>query len=143
MAEQPKSFWWAIASAGAMVVGGFGPWARVLGVISVSGTDGDGWIVIVAALVAAGLIFLQQRRRMGIWPFVVALLAAVIASVTTIYDWTDLNHVADQTGLIHAGWGIYLATSGSVSLALACVGLLVEAPRMTEAPPPASTQGSE
>ena len=33
-----------------MVLGAFGPWAKVLGVISVSGTDGDGWLVIIAAL---------------------------------------------------------------------------------------------
>ena len=108
------------------VIGSFGPWAKVLGVISVSGTDGDGWIVIVAVLLALGLLFLRQQRSLGLWPIVVAAIAAVIAAATAIYDWSDLNSVADASGLVDAGWGIYLAAIGSVSLVLACIGLAVE-----------------
>jgi hypothetical protein len=142
MANEPKSLWWAIASAVVMVLGAFGPWARILGIVSVNGTDGDGWIVIVAALIAVGLIVLRQRRKLvGLWPVLVALLTAMLAAATVIYDWTDLNGVADRTGLVEARWGIYVATIGSCSLVLACVGLLLERPRAVEEPaaPPAAS----
>ena len=125
-----------------MVLGAFGPWAKVLGIISVNGTDGDGWIVIVAAALAVGLIVLRERRRMGVWPVVMALIAAVLAAGTAIYDWSDLNRVASETGVIDAGWGIYVATIGSVSLVLACIGLLVET-RSREEPVPDVSQPSE
>ena len=123
MASQRKSFWWAVASAAVMVLGSFGPWAKVLGIISVNGTDGDGWIVIVAAIVAIGLITLRERRGLRLWSLILAAVAGALAAATAIYDWTDLNRVADETGLVDAGWGIYLATIGSVSLVLACIGL--------------------
>jgi hypothetical protein len=140
MANEPRSFWWAIASCVLMLLGGFGPWARIFGVISVNGTDGDGWIVIIAAVIAAGLIVLRQRRALGRWPLIIALLAAVIAAATAIYDWTDLNRVADQLGIIHAGWGIYVSTIGSCSLVLACIGLLLERPRPAREVAPAAPQ---
>lgn len=127
MDSYPKSFWWALASCGVMVLGAFGPWARVLELVNVSGLDGgDGWFVLVAALIAAGFILLRQNRGLGLWPLLVALLAAAIAAAVAIYDWTDLNSVADRTGLVHAGWGIYLATIASCSLVLACIGLHLE-----------------
>jgi hypothetical protein len=99
-----------------------GPGQRFLGVIKVNGTD-DGWIVIVAALVAAGLVFLRQRRGWNLLPILVAELAAVVAAGVAIYDWNNLGQIIDESGLIQAGWGIYVATIGSVSLALACIGL--------------------
>jgi len=140
MANSPKTFWWVVASCGLMILGSFGPWARVLGIVSVNGTDGgDGWIVIVAAVIAGGLLILKQTKGLGWWPVLVALLAAILAAATSLYDWTDLKHVADQTGLISAGWGIYLATIGSFSLTAACVGYYLETRGPIEEPvsPPA------
>jgi MYXO-CTERM domain-containing protein len=145
MENAQKSFWWAVGSCAAMLLGGFGPWARVFGFVSVSGTDaGDGWFVVLAALLAGGLIIFRQRRRLATWPVVVALLAALIALAVAIYDWTDLNHIADRTGIVSPGWGIYVSTLASASLALACVALLVEKrpvyPPYEPAPPPPPTQ---
>ena len=127
MSGQSKSFWWAIGSAIAAVLGSFGPWAKVLGFITVSGTDGDGWYVILAAGIAAALIVERQRRGLGHWPIYVAIASSVIASLIAIYDWSNLSRVANESGLISAGWGIYLATLGSISLAAACIKLALEA----------------
>jgi hypothetical protein len=136
----PKSFWWAVASCAAMLVGGFGPWARVLGLVSVNGTEGDGWIVIGAAVVALVLILLRQRRDRGLWLVVLAFLAAVIAAATAIYDWNNIASFAGASGLVDTSWGIYFAAIGSVSLALASVGFALETrvPKtpMTEPPQP-------
>jgi hypothetical protein len=46
--QLPKTFWWAVASIVLMLVGAFGPWAKVLGLVTVNGTDDgkDGWVVV-------------------------------------------------------------------------------------------------
>lgn len=75
-----KAFWWALASSGVMVVGALGPWARVLGLFSVSGTDAEtGWIVVGAAALAAGLVYWDRRRDAAKrrWPLLMALVAAL------------------------------------------------------------------
>src|SRR5262245_5278375 len=89
MNKQAKSFWWVMASAAAMVLGAFGPWATVFGLVSVNGTAGDGWIVIVAAIVGAGVVFLRQRRSWNLVPILVAELAAIVGATTAIYHWID------------------------------------------------------
>jgi hypothetical protein len=121
---------WAAASIVAMVVGSLGTWAesKPFGE-SVRGTEGDGWAVIGCAVIALVLILYHEGRRRGIGPLLVALLAALIASWAAIYDWTDLHRVASQfPGLIQSAWGIYVATIGSVSLAAACIALIVTTP---------------
>ena len=123
---QPKSFWWAIASGIVMVVGGFGPWARVLGLVSLNGTEGDGWIVIGAAVVALAVILLRQRLEHGLWLLILAFVAAVIGAVTAIYDWNNISGFANESGIVETAWGVYFAAVGSVSLALASVGLALE-----------------
>jgi hypothetical protein len=124
-----------MASAAVAVLGSFGPWAKVLGIISVNGTDGDGWLVIVATLVAVALVILRERRGLRVWSLILAAVAGGVGAATAIYDWTDLSRVADELGIVDAGWGIYLATFGSVSLVLACIGLGFETRTASEPVP--------
>jgi len=135
---------WASASVAAMVVGSLGTWARIdaLGV-SAKGTDGDGWTLIVTGGIALTLIVFHDRRRRGIGPLLVALLGALIASASVIYDWADLHRVASHWhGLIQSGWGIYVAAVGSVSLAAACLALIVAAPAPQDTPAPTPEPGA-
>lgn len=106
-----------------MLIGGFGPWAKVFGLVTISGTDdgGDGWIVIVAAAIGAVSLFLWQRRSRR-W-LILAVVAAGAALATTIYDRIDLERTTegglDVGSLVDPGWGIYVAMIGSASLAAA------------------------
>jgi hypothetical protein len=127
----------ALGSVAAMIVGSLGPWARVDLFGSVNGTDGggDGWFVIGAGVVALVLILLYARRQTSIMPLAVALLAGLASCAITIYDWTDLHRVESSFGgLIHSGWGIYVATIGSAGLAVSSAALLVMAPVKEELP---------
>lgn len=115
---------WGLASAIVMVIGSFGPWAKVFGLVSISGTDGggDGWIVIGAAAVGAIALFLWRVRSRR-W-LILAVIAAGAALATTIYDRVDLESSVDGIDigqLADAGWGIYVAMIGSASLAVAGV----------------------
>ena len=109
-----------------MAVGGFGPWVTVLG-ISVSGTEGDGWIVILAAAIGAGFVFWHDRRPSP-WLLAAAALAGVAGLAVAAYDWARLENIASGSqeqleGLfdlsVSTGWGIVLCTVASASLVVA------------------------
>ena len=120
---------WAAASLVLMVIGAVGPWAKVLGTITINGTDGgrDGWIVIGAAAVAAILLLVYSRRRRR-WLLVLSVLAGLAGAGTAAYDLVDIGSrfpgsSFGGSGLVSVGWGIYVALIGSVSLVVAAVAL--------------------
>ena len=121
MTRQQALFWWVVGSAALMVVGSFGPWAKVLG-FSVSGTDGsnDGWFVVAIAVIAGG-VFLWQREttRAGL----AAIAGGVLGASIAIYDRANIDDAASDAGefgeLVQVGWGLNLAMVASISLAIA------------------------
>jgi len=138
----------SIAAAGTsallMIVGGFGPWAKVLGAITINGTDDgkDGWIVVVAAGVAiAVLVVLAFTWRR--WLALIPLLAGTIAAATAGYDISDINSVGGGR-LASAEWGIYVSLIASIGLAIASIAALFELRRRPSGsdavavPPPAA-----
>lgn len=105
-----------------MFIGATGPWATAFGVFSVAGIDGDGLFVLLAALIVGGMVFLRHVKRVGIWTLVVAMLAAVVATATSIYDMATIqNAIRDSHGLVSIGWGLWVACLASVS----AIGALV------------------
>lgn len=119
---------WVGASLVLMVIGAVGPWAKVLNLITINGTDGgrDGWIVIGAAAFAAILLLVYSWRRRR-WLLILAVLAALAGAATAAYDIVDIGRrfSASNGGgeLVSVGWGVYVALIGSVSLAIAGVAL--------------------
>jgi xanthine/uracil permease len=149
--DLPKTLWWAVGSIVLMLIGAFGPWAKVLGIAAVNGTDGgkDGWIVVGAAVVAAAVIFSFVRwpRR---WLLTLPILAGIAGAATAAYDINDINSLAPSSDslfggvdVVDAGWGIYLALVSSISLTLASIALWVETrrragtPEVSQTPTPA------
>jgi hypothetical protein len=115
-----------------MVIGGFGPWAKVFSLLTVSGTDdgGDGWIVIGAAVIGALSLFLWQRRSRR-W-LILAVVSGGAAFAAALYDRINLGRTTqggiDVGALVDPAWGIYVSILGSAGLAAAAVvGWLVSA----------------
>ena len=113
---------WALASALFMLIGAFGPWAKVLGIVSINGTDADhhGWIVIACALLGALLLVATRTSRAaGTW----AVLAGLASAALTIRDHHRISSVISKGGpiaqaFIGIGWGLDLAMVASVSFIL-------------------------
>jgi hypothetical protein len=111
-----------------MAIGALGPWVTFLG-FSVSGTEGDGWIVFGGALVAGSLIVWHDRNP-RLWKLVVATLAAVAAFGTAAYDWSEVESIAADAEEVEGffnlsvsvGWGLVLCTFASASLIAALLG---------------------
>jgi hypothetical protein len=127
--KAPAIFWWGMLSAAAMIVGGFGPWATLLGV-SVSGTDGDGWIIIVLAAFALLCVLGEHQHRVLA---LLSLIAGVTGVAITLYDRSNLTSAVDEAGafgaLAQVGWGLNLALAASASLAIHAVVAATRASR--------------
>jgi hypothetical protein len=122
MGKEQRMTTWVMASAGAMVLGSFGPWVKALGQ-SIGGTDSsnDGWFLVAAALLGALLFYKGRSGRAGaIWAF----LAGIAGLGVTIYDRQNIQKAIDQGGaftqaLASVGWGLNLALAASASLTIA------------------------
>jgi hypothetical protein len=136
----PKTLWWAVGSIVLMLVGAVGPWAKVLGIVTVNGTDDgkDGWIVVGAAAVAAIVIgfFVRWPRR---WLLALSILAGIAGAATAAYDINDINSLAPSSDslfgsvdVVDIGWGIYLALISSISLIVASIAMWIATRRRIE-----------
>lgn len=121
---------WLEASAAAMVVGVFGSWVTV-GDSSVSGTaqGSHGWIVLAAALFAAGVFwFRRATRSAGVY---VALVGAAAVGAV-VWDRTHLEDTVGGgkivTAAAQAGWGLDVALAGSISLVVVGAAWVVAMP---------------
>jgi hypothetical protein len=124
---------WGEVSSALVVVGVFGAWVTVRGA-NVPGTSAGsrGWLVLIAALVGAGVFWFRRwTRSAGAY----TALAGVVAVAATSYDRTHLANTLGASKLVAAhvgaGWGLDLAFVGAVSLTIAGVAWLIS---MTELP---------
>jgi hypothetical protein len=145
IAGRPAIFWTTLAGAALMVVGGFGPWASVLGLAKVSGTDGDGWLLILGGAMAAGLLYGDLTSRSATpWPSIFMGLVGIAGCAVTIIDLTDISSTASGTileGAVDPAGGIYAALLGSLVVgASGAIGLRLRPYAVAqEANPVAST----
>jgi predicted transporter len=97
-----------------MVVGGFGTWASD-SYESVSGSSRDGVVVMICAgLIALGILVAKR------WLRILALIAALAATATAIYDAQDVGSVNGVT----VGWGLWLDVAASVVAVVVTVAAL-------------------
>jgi hypothetical protein len=136
---RPAVFWITVVAAALMVVGGFGPWARVLGIVSVSGTDGDGWFLVPGG-VLAGALLARQVTKGGTWPAALMLLIGLACAVVAFVDLNDIAGVADEKtfgSIVDPGWGLYASLVSSVALAVGAALTLLWRPYAVGAADPA------
>ena len=123
---RPAWLWAGAAAAVGMVIGGFGPWATALGFISVAGTHGDGWFVILAGAAGGGLLAHAALAAAAQWKAIVAAILGGVGAVTTLIDLTDLSgnsvdFFGQDVNVVSPAWGIYLALVASLAMIAAGV----------------------
>ena len=105
----------ALISTAALALGSIGPWATstVFGVSqSVGGLHGGGWVTLITA--GVGFIALLDpqwasragwlyRHRFGIWRVLLW-----ISVVVCILNFSNIDK-SGLSGVVHRGWGLYLA----------------------------------
>jgi hypothetical protein len=96
------------AGAAALLIGGLGPWANVLGALQVGPTSSTEVSIVIfggAALVALAAILGRAMR-----PASIAIgLAALAEAVHVLVRIEDAKSQAGQWGsLVSPGWGLYL-----------------------------------
>jgi hypothetical protein len=123
----PTPPWIALGAAVAIVIGSLGTWVTALGgIVTANGTEGDGSITLIFALVAlAGLgAYWNKPRR---WTAVGVLVLGILAFGIGIYDLVNIETAVDTdaaaVGGVSAGWGLYLVVLGSGILGLTSFGL--------------------
>jgi hypothetical protein len=122
-------FWIAAVGVVLVFLGLIGPWAKIIGLlsVSVSGLDtDDGKIVAVLALAALAFLALYAFRERKPWPLVAAGLCGVVMTATAVYDLVDISSSVDEVQSEFAsasvGWGLYVTVLGGLGV---CVGSLL------------------
>jgi Protein of unknown function (DUF2510) len=121
----PPALWAAFVALVLMIIGGFGPYAKVLDRITINGTSenaGDGWVVIGLAVIA-GIFLAVWFANRARWQFIVAAVLGALSTIACIIDIVDINDVASSglfggADVADPAWGLYLATFGSLLLAI-------------------------
>jgi len=109
-----------LVTAVLMLVGGLGTWASatVFGAtISVNGSDRDGAIVIICAVMVAMAVVVASRAVT-----IIGIVAALAATATSVYDVQD---VLSTTG-VSVGWGLWLSAVASLVAAILTIARLRE-----------------
>jgi hypothetical protein len=131
-------------------IGSFLPWVEALGgLVKKNGTDGDGVITLVVALIGGGLglgVAFGRKQSTAIWTAVGAWVCGAIIGAVAAYDLIDLNNAIGEiereresvlydAGL-SAGSGLYLTLVAGIVMGLTSVVAVVTAPDQAGLSPP-------
>jgi hypothetical protein len=150
-----------IVSGALLAIGSFLTWVTVKAEVpaanfsqnvSASGTKvDDGWITLVCGIVAivAGVMFIQKMAKPRV-AAILALIAAAIALVVGLIDFSDASSQVDVPAAVTAaggsvdasvGIGLYVVLLGGLGALIGGIMLLRSRAAATDtlAPPPATT----
>ena len=118
-----------LISAGVAILGSLLPWASInagsFGSYSVNGYQGDGWFVIIAAIVSIVLACLNNMNKAMSKGFSIGVIVAgAIATLVTLNSLFNVNKYMSNFGGygISIGFGLILALLASIALVV--TGLL-------------------
>lgn len=112
---------WLLGGAGALALGSFLPWAKA-GPFSVSGTDGDGVLTLVLAVIVAIVAWPTIRTSIGRARSITTAIATALALIICIYDIANVSSTGNEFIEPQVGIGLWMAAGGGAAIV---VGLII------------------
>ena len=106
--------WAAVGGAVLVVLGSVLPWASVAFVGSIYGTDGDGIITLVCAVIAALLVLPFALGKGRGWMLGVAAFFGLISAAVAAYDLSNISAFASDESLVSVGPGLPIIIAGGL-----------------------------
>lgn len=101
------------------------PWVTAFGgALSKSGTDGDGVITLITAVIAAGFGLVIGVRSGALWAPILGLVAGLIIAGIAGYDIHDVKAriaAASASGLAEVGSGLWVTLIGGIGVVATAV----------------------
>ena len=119
--------WGALGASVVMFFSAFMPWVKIDQMnVSASGTDGDGWFVLLAGLVAAAFVFLNVGSKPGLVRNIVFVAMGAIAALVSLVAFGNIGDVSEDFlgTTLTASPGAGLIFGFIASLALIGVGVV-------------------
>ena len=118
-----------IAASAVAILGSFLPWASAsagsLGSMTVSGTQGDGWLIIFLAIVSIVLSCLKNYEKPMEKPFAIGVIViGAIQTIISIIDVININKYAVNFGGFGISLGFGLILCLLAGIATVATGLL-------------------
>ena len=118
-----------IATSAVAILGSFLPWASAsagsLGSMTVSGTQGDGWLIIFLAIVSIVLSCLKNYEKPMEKPFAIGVIViGAIQTIISIIDVININKYAVNFGGFGISLGFGLILCLLAGIATVATGLL-------------------
>ena len=118
-----------IAASAVAILGSFFPWASAsagaLGSMTISGTQGDGWLIIFLAIVSIVLSCLKNYEKPMEKPFAIGVIViGAIQTIISIIDVFNINKYAVNFGGFGISLGFGLILCLLAGIATVATGLL-------------------
>jgi hypothetical protein len=121
--DDTRSKWLLVVGTAVVAVAALLPWATVnAGLVSVSkaGTDGDGVITLVLALVVGGLVLAKWKAGLSRPVVIVSLVLGAIVLAIATYDAIDVGSTVEENELVEVrasvGIGLWLTLLGGIAM---------------------------
>lgn len=121
--DDTRSTWLLVVGTAAVAVGALLPWATVnAGLVSVSkaGTDGDGVITLLLALVVGGLVLAKWKAGLSRAGVIASLVLGAIVLAIATYDAIDVASTVEESELLEVrasvGIGLWLTLLGGIAM---------------------------
>ncbi|HEX6417232.1 MAG TPA: hypothetical protein VFZ77_02005 [Acidimicrobiales bacterium] len=121
--DDTRSTWLLVVGTAVVAIGALLPWATVnAGLVSVSkaGTDGDGVITLLLALVVGGLVLAKWKAGLSRAVVIVSLVLGAIVLAVATYDAIDVASTVEESEFVEVrasvGIGLWLTLVGRIAM---------------------------
>lgn len=106
--------WITLGGAAVIAAGSLLPWASVVLVGPVYGTDGDGVITLTLAVLVGLLALLAALGRGRVWMFAVAMVLGLLATAVAAYDLSNISSLVSSESMASLGPGLPVIIVGGL-----------------------------